>query len=52
MRKVVKGKELEQFSEFKKKNKPNYWEDLDDKLSLQLRSHLIKEKDEYCPYCE
>ena len=52
MRKVVKARELECFSEFKRKNDPKDWEELDNEISRQLRSHLIQEQEDYCPYCE
>lgn len=57
MLKVNKKDEPEFFSEFKKKEKPKDWKDLDFEIKKKLKKHMLENEQKiddksYCPYCE
>ena len=57
MLKVNKKDKPEFFSEFKKKEKPKDWKDLDFEIKKKLKKHMLENEQKiddksYCPYCE
>ena len=57
MLKVNKKDEPEFFSEFKKKEKPKDWKDLDFEIKRKLKKYMLENEQKidnksYCPYCE
>ena len=57
MLKVNKKDEPEFFSEFKKKEKPKDWKDLDFEIKRKLKKYMLDNEQRidnksYCPYCE
>lgn len=53
MFKVNKQEEPQFFKDFKRKNKPNNWDDYDYKIKRELKSYMFEEEQGYnCPYCE
>ena len=57
MLKVNKKDEPEFFSEFKKKEKPKDWKDLDFEIKRKLKKYMLDNEQKidnksYCPYCE
>ena len=57
MLKVNKKDEPEFFSEFKKKEKPKDWKDLDFEIKRKLKNYMLDNEQKidnksYCPYCE
>ena len=57
MLKLNKKDEPDFFSEFKKKEKPKDWKDLDFEIKKKLKKHMLENEQKiddksYCPYCE
>jgi len=51
MRKVDKSCEPKDFTKFKRRENPREWKDIDP-ISSKLKTHMLEEQDNYCPYCE